>query len=188
MPRSFGVWPPGNQPWHRRTSRRARADAAASGAHSGSGGVGTKAVRVETERAGRGPDDAGNPNLAVCGGMKQAKAPSGAASPGTPELSHSPLIGRQTCRSRRSLDDVRGSRLLQTCHSYGVALSRSYSTGNSEEPNPATLLPAASKPKGCQRVAGGRRGLGGGDLRVMPSQMSCTPAGRARKTLPAPQQ
>ena len=31
-----------------------------------------------------------------------------------------------------------GSRLLQTCHSCGVALPRSYSTGNSEEPNSAS--------------------------------------------------
>jgi hypothetical protein len=53
---------------------------------------------------------------------------------------------------------------------------------------PLPLLPAVRNPKGCQRVAGGRRGLAGGDLRVMPSQMSCTPAGRARKTLPAPQE
>jgi hypothetical protein len=30
---------------------------------------------------------------------------------------------------------VRRSRLLQTCHSYGVASPRSYSTENSEEPH-----------------------------------------------------
>ena len=54
--------------------------------------------------------------------------------PGTLELSLSPLIARQTCRSCRSLDGVRGSRLLSTCHSYGVALPRPYSTGISEEP------------------------------------------------------
>jgi hypothetical protein len=28
-----------------------------------------------------------------------------------------------------------GSRLLQICHSYGVALPRTYSTGHSEEPS-----------------------------------------------------
>jgi hypothetical protein len=33
-----------------------------------------------------------------------AQAPLGASWPGTPALSHSPLIGRQTCRSCRSLD------------------------------------------------------------------------------------
>jgi hypothetical protein len=32
-------------------------------------------------------------------------------------------------------------------------------------------------PKGCQTVAGGRRGLGGGDLRVTARKMSCTPEG-----------
>jgi hypothetical protein len=32
-------------------------------------------------------------------------------------------------------------------------------------------------PKGCQRVAGGRRGLWGGDLLVTAHEISCTPAG-----------
>lgn len=37
-------------------------EVAASGAHSGSGGVEAKPVRVAAERAGRGPNDVGNPN------------------------------------------------------------------------------------------------------------------------------
>ena len=32
-------------------------------------------------------------------------------------------------------------------------------------------------PEGCQRVAGGRRGFGGGDLRTTAQETRCTPAG-----------
>ena len=40
-------------------------------------------------------------------------------------------------------------------------------------------------PKGCQKVAGGRRGFGGGDLRVTAQEKSCTPEGVPDSSLPS---
>jgi hypothetical protein len=43
--------------------------------------------------------------------------------------------------------------------------------------NQATNPLAGVNPDGCQRVAGGRRGLWGGDLRTTGQEVFCTPAG-----------
>jgi len=83
----------------------------------------------------------------------------------TPAPSHSPLVGRRTCRSCRSLDGFWGARLLQTCHSYGVALPGSHSTGSSEERIPVSsgfpvsqLRTSLSAPQ-SRPVLGAKRGL-----------------------------
>ena len=53
-----------------------------------------------------------------------------------------------------------------------ISLRKGLESGHSPAPNP----------KGCERVAGGRRGgSGGGDLRVTAWRMSCTPAGVAAR-------
>ena len=94
--------------------------------HSGSGGVGAKLARVEAERGWKESER-----------RRQAKS----------YCSRWAETSESSVRSARSVvqtvlhpHKLRQSRLPQTCHSYGVALLRRYSTGISEE----SFLPSKS--------------------------------------------